>query len=137
VKFKAFSRNVSDLFKHKHAAAGAIRIASHQLLWRPNKGTQHLAKRKAMGQLPENATMNEYNTTISDILKKANNLVYHYSFGKKDYYAVLGDVERVAWLVILRSDGILETAFPPHNSAEYLMKRGFVLLGLKKEITHE
>jgi hypothetical protein len=35
--------------------------AIHRLLqrvqWQPHKDTQHLAKRKAMGHLPENATI--------------------------------------------------------------------------------
>jgi hypothetical protein len=56
--------------------------AIHRLLqrvqWQPHKETQPLAKRKAMGHLPENATIDDYNALIVAILNDRRNLVYHY-----------------------------------------------------------
>jgi hypothetical protein len=105
--------------------------------WKPGKGEQHLAKRKAMGHLTEEATMDDYNTLIGESLNNADNLVYHYPFGLRDYYAVSGDIKGVAWLVIFGEDGVLETAFPPDDMADYLTKRGFVSLGRLEEVCHE
>jgi hypothetical protein len=78
---------------HRSAAALAISALRGQVQWKPGKGEQHLAKRKAMGQLTEEATMDDYNALIGELLNNADGLVYHYPVGSKDYYAVSGDLK--------------------------------------------
>ena len=57
-------------------------------------------------------------------------------FGARDYDAVSGEVESVAWLVIFDERGILETTVPPRDLRAYWMQYGFVRLGRVREITH-
>ena len=90
-----------------------------------------------MGHLPGEATADDYNARIGVVVHEAHSLVYHYPFSAKDYYAVSGRVDGVVWLVIFGADGILETAFPPRNLDDYLIKRGFVLLGRLGDMAHE
>ena len=109
-------------------AAEAIRTLRPLVRWKPKKDEQHVAKRKAMGHLPDEATLNDYNEIIRAILGQANALVYRYPFGSVDYYAVTGEVEGAAWLVIFSADGIIETAFPPKDLADYLGGGAFCCL---------
>jgi len=122
---------------HRSAAASAIGALRHGVQWKPGKGEPYLAKRKVLGHLTREATMDDYNTVIATLLNDANSLVYHYPFGLKDYYAVSGDIKGATWLVIFGEDGVLETAFPPDDLADYLTKRGFVSLGRLEEVCHE
>lgn len=122
---------------HRQAAAEAIRALRHQVQWKPEKDEQHLAKRKAMGHLPDEATVEDYDALISAVLDEANSLVYHYPFGGKDYYAVSGEAQGAMWLIIFGGDGIMETAFPPDDLTDYLTKRGFVPLGRMEEVIYE
>jgi len=129
--------SVDDVENRKQAAAKAIRVLRSQVRWKPGKDAGHLAKRKVMGHLPAEATADDYNTLIGAVLNEVNSLIYHYPFSATDYYAVSGSMADVVWLVIFGADGVMETAFPPDDLADYLTKRGFVLLGQMGEIVHE
>ena len=87
-----------------------------------------------MGYLPDGATVDDYNALISSVLSQPGNLVYYYPFGMRDYYAVGGEVQGALWLVLFGADGMMETAFPPDNLADYLTKHGFVPLGPMEEV---
>ena len=119
---------------HRQAVAQALRHLRQQVQWKPHKEAQHLTKRKRMGHLHGEATVDDYNALISVVVHEADSLLYHYPFSTRDYYAVSGQVEGVTWLVIFGIDGILETAFPPRDLDTYLTKRGFELLGRMGEI---
>ena len=54
--------------------------------------------------------------------------------GSERYYAVRGLVGRTEWLVISTKEGVVETAFPPDDMADYLRKRGFALIGTIREM---
>jgi hypothetical protein len=127
---------MSEHEEHWQAAAQAIRLLRRHVQWKPRRDTQHLEKRKIMGHLPDEVTMDDYNMRISAVLNDPSSQVYHYPFGSRDYYAVSGEVRNVTWLVIFGVDGILETAFPPDDLTDYLMRRGFVLLGQMGEMVH-
>lgn len=120
--------------RHQQAAAEAIRTLLRQIRWKPNKAEQHLAKRKKRRHLATEATQDDYHSVIRTVLGEANNLVYRYPFGVRNYYAVTGQVEGVTWLVLFSVDGVLETAFPPKEATSYLATRGFLVLGRLEEL---
>lgn len=123
--------------KHRERTAEAIRILLRGPQWRPGKQEQHLAKRKARRHLPEGATTSDYDQVIVTVLNAADSLVSHYPHGRKDYYAVSGKAHGALWLIIFGWDGIMETAFPPDDLADYLRIHAFGLLGRRKDITYE
>ncbi len=128
---------MSEHDRYQQAAVRAICLLQQKVRWKPDKDKQHLSKRKAMGLLPDDATVDDYNALIRAVLNGANSLVYRYPFGERDYYAVCGEMRGVAWLLIFSEDGIMETAFPPDDLADYMRKRGFVPLGKLGEMVHE
>lgn len=122
---------------HERAVAKALHVLVREVRWKPGKDSAHLAKRKAMGHLPVEATISHYNGLILRLVSEPRHRVYHYPFGTSDYYAVSGEVESVSWLAIFAGDGTMETAFPPDDLAEYVAKRGFRLMGTVGEIDDE
>lgn len=125
---------MSEREKHRQTAARALGSLVRQIRWKPHKAEQHLARRKGFGHLSDQAKIEDYNAVISAVLNARQSLVYHYSFGARDYYAVSGDFDGVSWLIIFTASGILETAFPPDDLADYLATRGFGLLGSIEEL---
>jgi len=87
-----------------------------------------------MGHLPEHASLEEYNALIGELIGNDDNVVYLYEYGIARYYAVSGDLQGVQWIAIFSRDGIMETAFPSRNIADYIEKRGFSPLGRTKEV---
>src|SRR5258708_1340935 len=118
----------------KTEAATAIRVLRQHVQWKPGKAVAHLEKRKTMGHLSSESSVEDYNDLIQGLAQKENHLVYLYQFGSDRYYAVKGPVEDTEWLVIATRDGRIETAFPPDTIDEYLNKRGFVLIGTIREV---
>lgn len=114
--------------------AAALRALQERIRWKPGKAAAHLAKRKALGHLPLDCSVEEYEDLIRRVVHGEEHLVYVYSFGVVRYYAVRGSVEGVEWLVIFTKEGVVETAFPPGAMEEYLAKRGFVLVGTVREM---
>ncbi|MDH7504847.1 MAG: hypothetical protein QHH25_01705 [Candidatus Acetothermia bacterium] len=95
---------------------------------------RHLEKRRVMGHLPPSSSLKDYNSLISRLVEKEENLVYLYEFGRTRYYAVRGGLKGVEWLVIFDRDGVVETAFPPEDLEGYLERRGFHSLGKIGEV---
>lgn len=92
--------------------------------WKPNKLAIHLEKRKKQGHIPENWTAQDYNDWIMKIVTHEEVEIYNYwlpSF-KQDY--VVFGLPR--WVVIVGTDGIMETAFEVdrQNYYDYLRPRG-------------
>jgi len=76
--------------KYLDEALAALRSLQRQIRWKPGKDLQHLEKRKALGHLPEDFQMEDYNELIVSLLRKSTNTVYLYRFGQERYYAVRG-----------------------------------------------
>ncbi|WP_416293771.1 hypothetical protein ACM7Q1_23120 [Paenibacillus illinoisensis] len=82
---------------------------------------KHLTKRIKKGHIPEDWTIEDYNSKITQTLKNPENDLYEYSqpdFQQK--YYIFGDGE---WIVMVGEDGIMETAFPPDRGyTKYLQE---------------
>ena len=112
-------------------AVSRLRVAVY---WKPGKDIQHLEKRKALGHLPQDCQIKDYNKLISELVQGLENEVYLYEFGSQRYYMLRGKIKEKEWVVIFSMEGIIETAFPPQNVEEYLSKRNASLLGKVEEI---
>lgn len=106
----------------------ALQEIQKSVHWKPGKDLVHLRKRQRMKQLPPSASIIDYEQLIFDIVRNGNNIVYLYDFSGTHFYAVRGFSRDNEWLVIFGRGGVIETAFPPENMDEYLVRRGFVLL---------
>lgn len=115
-------------------AKRAISRLRKAVYWKPGKNTQHLEKRKALGHLPRDCQINDYNKLISKLVQGLENEVYLYEFGSQRYYMIRGKIKEKEWVVIFSMEGIIETAFPPQDTEEYLNKRNTALLGKVGEI---
>lgn len=107
----------------------AIQFIRQRVAWKPGKDLQHLNKRKSMGHIPQSYTLEDYNQLIQSIVLEPNNKVYLYIFGQVRYYGIAGNALSAEWLVLVSSQGIMETAFPPDDMQGYIDKRGFEVLG--------
>ena len=118
----------------KTEAVAVIRALRQRVQWKPGKAATHLEKRKTMGHLPSEFSIEDYNGVIQNLAQKESCFVYLYQFGSERYYAIRGLVDEREWLVIATRDGRIETAFPPDKIDEYFNKRGFVLIGTIQEV---
>lgn len=112
----------------------ALRQLRVQVRWRPGKALQHLAKRSALGHLPPEATMAEYEALIQAIVQTPAAEVLVYQWGETAYPTVVAEVDGVRWLVMLGMDGVMETAFPPADPTMYLGDPRFTRLGTLEEL---
>ncbi len=96
--------------------------------WKTGKDIVQVEKRQRLSHIPPSASLLDYDTIISDLVKNDQNILYLYEFIGNHYYAVRGFVQETEWLVIFGAGGIMETAFPPENMGDYLQNRGFVLI---------
>ena len=112
----------------------AIRRLREGVRWRPRKHTQHLAKRIELGHLPVGTTLAEYEAIIIRVISTSTAEVFVYRWGETLYPTVVADIEGTLWLVMIGLDSIMETAFPPENSATYLANLQFQRLGTLEEL---
>lgn len=105
-----------------------------EVQWKKNKAIVHLEKRLSMGHIPARASLSYYEKIISEIVGQDDNALYVYEFGPNHYYVVRGFFGAQEWLVIFGAKGIMETAFPPEDTDEYIGKRGFLFIGHVKEV---
>ena len=120
--------------KERAEAAIALLAIRERIRWKPGKGLQHLEKRKRLGHLPAPYSLDDYNETISEIVRDEQNLVYLYEFAGEHYHAVRGTFKGREWLVIFSRGGVMETAFPPEDMEHYLTRRDFAIIGRVKEV---
>lgn len=125
-----------DIQNSLREAKAAIELIKEKVRWKPEKGKSHLEKRKALGHLPKDSSLKNYNNLIKKIVKNYDNLVYLYKFGADHYYAVRGNIQDTDWLVIFGKDGLMETAFPPRNIEDYINSRGFKPIGRIEEVVN-
>jgi hypothetical protein len=78
--------------------------------------------------------MTEYEKAILGLVRNGQNVVYLYNFRGHYYYIVRGLFHDQEWLVIFGEGGLMETAFPPDDTDDYIERRGFVLLGTIEEV---
>jgi hypothetical protein len=123
-----------DVQLYRNEAATTVRALRQRVRWKPGKATAHLEKRKALGHLSSEVTVEDYNRLIGDLVKEEGHRVYLYCFGSERYYAMRGIANGAEWLVIATRAGIVETAFPPNTMDDYLNKRSFTLLGTIQEV---
>lgn len=116
------------------AVAEAIRNVRAQVQWKPGKDTVHLKKRQAMGHLPANTSLSDYNALIQSVLQDPQARVFAYRLSEQPYVAVRGNVLGRAWLTIFSLAGIMETAFPPDDVDGYLAQPGFTQIGTVQEL---
>ena len=114
--------------------ADAIRRSREGVRWRPGKNAQHLAKRIELGHLPVGTTLAEYEVIISRVINTSTAEVFVYRWGETLYPTVVAEVEGTLWIVMIGLDSIMETAFPPENSATYLANLRFQRLGTLEEL---
>jgi hypothetical protein len=91
--------------------------------WKDDKLKIHLEKRKKLGHIPADWTVEDYNAKIIDIVSDKRVEIYKYYLdGFNQNYYVYGLPK---WIVIVGEDGIVETSFPVDRVAynEYLNPR--------------
>jgi hypothetical protein len=115
-------------------AKRAISKLQRATYWKPGRDIQHLNKRKALGHLPKDCQIKDYNELIRELVQGLENEVYLYEFGSQRYYMIEGRIKEKEWIVIFSTEGIIETAFPPYDIEDYLSKRDIALLGKVGEI---
>jgi hypothetical protein len=118
----------------RRAVADAIRSVRSQVRWKPGKDLAHLEKRKAMGHLPAGAGMSAYDAVVRTLVHDPEARVFAYRFGDHLYATALGNLAGRAWLAIFSLAGVMETAFPPDDVAEYLAQPGYTELGTIGEL---
>lgn len=112
----------------------AILQAQKQVTWKSGNAYPHLHKRISLGHLPENATIATYEAIISQVLSHANNNVYIYRYPPLIYPTLTSTIDDRLWLVMVGTDGILETAFPPEDPDTYLSNSAFTYLGILENL---
>ena len=115
----------------------AISRVRKQIVWKPGKAANHLAKRIRLGHLPDDASLEEYEAIITYVVTAISADVYLYIYGETIYPTVVAYVDYKLWLVMIGLNGVLETAFPPDLPQSYLAISSFVYLGLVKELDRE
>jgi hypothetical protein len=111
----------------------AIRRLQEGLRWRPEKDTQHLAKRIELGHLPVGTTLAEYEAIIIRVINTSTAEIFVYRWGESFYPTVVAEVEGARWLVMVDLGSIMETAFPPEDPETYLANLRFQRLGTLEE----
>lgn len=112
----------------------AVQKLRKKVQWKPGKDAVHLIKRQGMQHLPASATLVDYEKIIYTVIGAEDNALYLYDFRGTHYYAVRGFIQKKEWLVIFGQGGVMETAFPPEDTDDYLERRSFVFLGRLGEV---
>jgi hypothetical protein len=107
----------------------SIEKAKRQIRWKPNKANSHLLKRIRLNHLPANATLRDYENIIQAILANPEAQVYIYTYDVDLYSTLTVYYQNRLWLLMLTSEGIIETSFPPSNPSNYLSNPAFTYLG--------
>ncbi|MFQ5437070.1 MAG: hypothetical protein ACE5FD_19600 [Anaerolineae bacterium] len=118
----------------RHQIVKAIQSLQQRIRWKPGKDTAHLATRIEYGHLPKDAKLADYEAIISHILHSQTAELFVYVWSKEIYPTVSNHYEDRQWIVMFTLDGIMETAFPPTNPAEYLSSPRFRHIGTIQEV---
>lgn len=122
----------------KQAVEVIKRIRYTDLEWKPGKGEGHLNKRKIMGHIPQDYTLDDYNNLIKSIVNDNENEIYlYYKITYDQKYFAFGDYKR-NWEVIIGENGIMETAYEiiDMDYEQHFQKQGYYFLGMLKEVVN-
>ena len=123
--------------KIRHIIKG---VNKNGLKWKKGNDIEHLEKRIRRCHIPEDFTIEAYESIIIDIIRDKENETYLYFLeGFEQNYYVFANRE-TKWIVIIGENTIIESAFiidkKPYHV--YLSKeRGFTYLGTVKEVTSD
>jgi len=112
----------------------AIQTGVQAIRWKPGKDVAHLQTRKERGHLPADATLDDYHAIVRTVLRQPTAQVFVYRFGDSLYPTVVAEVDTAPWLVMLTSEGVMETAFIVHDFTRYLAAPQFERLGQLEEV---
>ena len=110
-----------------------LRVQTH-IQWKPKKANPHLEKRIRLGHLPEGATTDMYQELIHQVITDSKAQVYIYLYESTIYPTITSIIKEKLWLVMIRIDGILETAFPPEDPHNYLSNPNFIYIGILEDL---
>jgi hypothetical protein len=111
----------------------AVRYARRELHWRPGKAAPHLAKRISVGHLEPGATLHEYEAIIRQVLPDQQAKVYVFYYQRRHYPTLVSDRAGQPWLVMLDTEGRMETAFVVEQPETYFADPRFAFLGEYQE----
>ena len=112
-------------------------VNKNGLKWKRGKDIEHLEKRKRKCHIPEDFTIEAYESIIIDIIDDKENETYLYFLeGFEQNYYVFAN-PKTKWMVIIGENTVIESAFiidkKPYHV--YLSKeRGYMYLGTVKEV---
>jgi hypothetical protein len=112
----------------------AILRTQNHIQWKLGKANPHLAKRIRLGHLPESSTIVEYEELIHQVLTDSKAKVYIYLYESIIYPTITSIIKEKLWLVMIGTDGILETAFPPEDPSNYVSNPNFICIGILEEL---
>ncbi len=112
----------------------AIQRIQKNIQWRPGSLERHLAKRKARGHLPADATTRDYENVITAVLSHHEAFLYLYRYHDAAYVAIRAEVNDQVWLVMFDMAGWMESAFVVENPQSYFRKSAFQAMGYLKDI---
>ena len=92
--------------------------------------SSHLKKRIAAGDLPRDTPLEEYEELIHTVVNDPNSAVYRL-LDRTGLRAVgvTGEEDFRVWLIVLDTEGQVETAFPVENPESYFENDGFEFSG--------
>ena len=93
-----------------------------------------MAKRIALGHLPPEATVADYEALSRRVVQTPTAEVFLYRWEETAYPTVVAEGDGVRWLVMLGLNGVMETAFPPEDAATYLAYPRFTRVGTLEEL---
>ncbi len=116
------------------AIIGAINRAQAAIQWKPNKAIRHLTKRIRLHHLSPEATLTEYEAIITAVLNDNEAKVYFFWYNNTAYPTIVTPIHNRIWLVMVGSNGVMETAFPPDDPETYLADSAYIYMGPLKEL---
>ena len=114
--------------------AQTIHKVRQAVRWKPESAERHLQKRKQRRHLPENATLDDYENQIRQIISSGSSQIYLYWYENVPYVTVVTSLEKNAWLVMFDLNGIMETAFVVKHPENYLHSPEYEYIGRVSEV---
>ena len=109
-------------------------INNEGVKWKSKKDVKHLAKRKAMGHIPQNWSISDYENKVKNLCNNPETSIYLYQKkGLKQKYYVFGDGD---WIAIFGQNKVIDTAFKVDKMPfeEYIEQQEMKILGTVKDV---
>ncbi len=120
----------------KPQIALAIQLMRAEIRWKPNSAERHLRKRQHRRHLPEEATLDDYETVIRQVLYDESAQAYLFWYDDVPYVTIVTIVENNTWLVMFNLRGLMETAFLVKRPDRYLSTPDYEYIGRLSEVLH-